>query len=234
MSELQPVDDDPDTIVRDWYDKHYSQVCATADGSFFHRYMHRSMERRFDESHSFARMLEVGGNRGEHIDFVRHQFDEYVLTDLYPPKLLASLETDPRIRTAACDVAELPFESASFDRVVSTCVLHHVDSPFRAARELRRVVRAGGVITILVPTDPGLTYRTAKALTSGRAARKAGLAQRHQLVSALDHPNHFESIKEQLRWVFRADQVSIDWLPWRAPLMSLNAFTVFTVTTASG
>jgi SAM-dependent methyltransferase len=224
------LEDDPDLIVRDWYDHHYSQVSATADGSFFHKYMHRAMERRFGERDTFERVLEVGGNRGEHVEYVKHGFTEYVLTDLFAPKLIPALETDARIRTQACDVADIPYETGAFDRVIATCLLHHVDSPFRAAHEMRRVTKDGGVITILVPTDPGLAYRVGKAVTSGRAARREGLADRHRLLAALDHPNHFWSIKQQVRHVFRNDAVVIDWLPWRVPSLSLNAFTVFTIT----
>lgn len=233
MAEPADLGDDPDVIVRDWYQHHYSELTATADGSFFHRYMHQALERRFDAGQRFARVLEVGGNRGEHVPFVRHDFDEYVVSDLYPPQLLPELTADPRIRTAVCDVSAIPEPDASFDRVIATCLLHHVDSPFRAAQELRRVVRPGGVITILVPTDPGLAYRVGKALTSGRAARRQGLQDRHRLLAALDHRNHFLSIREQLAHVFRADELAIDWLPWRVPSFSLNAFTVFVVTRAA-
>lgn len=224
-------EDDPQLIIRDWYDNYYSTVSATAgEDSIFNRYMHRAMERRFRPSDHFGRVLEVGGNRGEHIPFVRHGFDEYLLSDLHPPDLLPKLESDPRIRTESCDVADLPHRDESFDRVIATCVLHHVDSPLRAVHEMRRVTRPGGAITILVPTDPGLAYRVGKALTSGRAARRAGLGERHRLLGALDHRNHFASIKEQLRHGFRSDEVMIDWLPWRVPGMSLNAFTVISVT----
>jgi phosphatidylethanolamine/phosphatidyl-N-methylethanolamine N-methyltransferase len=224
--------EDPDDIVRDWYNNYYSLVSATGDGSLFHRYIHRAMERRFDESLSFERVLEVGGNRGEHIPFVHHAFTRYVLTDLYPPKLDATAERDPRIRAHACDVAALPYVSASFDRVIATCLLHHVNSPFRAAQEMRRVTKGGGVITIFLPTDPGLAYRVGKAATSGRAARRQGLSDVHRLLGALDHKNHFTSIREQLRHVFRVDDVSVDWLPWRVPSLNLNAFAVFTIVKA--
>ena len=193
----------PDEIIREWYDEHYSLISASADGSFFSRYMHRRMEHRYGAGDSFDRVLEVGGNRGEHIPFVRHAFGEYVLTDLHPPTLDPALSIDPRVSTLVCDVASMPFDTGYFDRVIATCLLHHVDSPLRAAQEMRRVTRTGGVITILVPTDPGLAYRVGKAATSGRAARRAGLSERHRLLGALDHSNHFVSIKEQVRHAFR-------------------------------
>jgi SAM-dependent methyltransferase len=45
----------------------------------------------------------------------------------------------------------LPFETASFDAVLSLVVLEHVRDPFRCAAEIARVVRPGGRIYVAVP-----------------------------------------------------------------------------------
>ncbi|MDO9496034.1 MAG: methyltransferase domain-containing protein [Nocardioides sp.] len=223
-------DEGPDALLGEWYANHYSRVAATADGSFFHRYMHTAMERRFPPTSHFPRVLEVGGNRGEHLPFVRHGFDEYLLTDLRAPQVTPEVMADPRIKTDVCDVANLPYAEDSFDRVIATCLMHHVDSPYRAAQEMRRVARHdGGRVTLLVPADPGFAYGLGKRLTSGRTARKAGVADRYRLISALDHRNHFGSIREQLKHVFRDDAVSVDWRPWKVPSVNLNAFVVVNV-----
>jgi SAM-dependent methyltransferase len=227
MGDTAPsADESPETILDDWYANHYSHVAATADGSFFERFMHRAMERRYGAGDHFARVLEVGANRGEHLRYVRHAYDTYLLTDLRPPTVSAEMQSDPRVELGECDVTRMAFESASFDRVVSTCVLHHVESPFAGASEIRRVLRPGGVMTVLIPTDPGLAYRAGKAVTSGRAAKKRGIQQMHDLVGALDHRNHFRSVYTQLRYVFRDDDVAVDWYPFRVPSVEMNAFVV--------
>jgi len=188
--------------------------------------MHRSIEARHTPEHHFARILEVGGNRGEHIPYVNHQFDQYVLTDLYPPRLSFELLKDPRLSTLACDVTALPFQAGQFDRVISTCLLHHVSSPWRAVAEMRRVTRPRGLITILIPTDPGLAYRAGKAITSGRRARRAGAADEFRLISAIDHRNHFRSIRVQLRHALNGCRLRWYWRPFRMESMALNAFAV--------
>jgi SAM-dependent methyltransferase len=217
----------PEAILDEWYAHHYSEVAATADGSFFERFMHRSMERRQGPDAHFSQVLEVGGNRGEHLPYVRHSYDRYLLTDLRPPTVSDAVLADPKIELGECDVTRMPYADASFDRVVSTCVLHHVESPFGAAAELRRVLKPGGLVTILVPTDPGWAYRVGKGLTSGRAAEKRGIQELHDVVGALDHRNHFRSVHTQLKYVFRQDEISVDWYPWRVPSVELNAFIVF-------
>jgi phosphatidylethanolamine/phosphatidyl-N-methylethanolamine N-methyltransferase len=218
-----------DAILDEWYQKFYSDVAASADGSFMARYMHRALESRRDQTENFPRVLEVGANRGEHVAFVRHRFDEYFLTDIRTPQVPAQLLEDTRIKTAISDVTDLPYADFAFDRVISTCVLHHVDSPLQAALEMRRVTKSGGVVSLLIPTDPGLAYRLGKALTSGRAARRRGIGPLHDLVGALDHPNHFRSIRTQLMHAFRDDLPQIDWFPWRLPGVDTNAFVVFHV-----
>ncbi|MCZ6474269.1 MAG: class I SAM-dependent methyltransferase [SAR324 cluster bacterium] len=50
------------------------------------------------------------------------------------------------------DTLNLPFASGRFDRVICSEVLEHVADPARAARELARVLKPGGVIAVSVPT----------------------------------------------------------------------------------
>lgn len=213
-------------ILRLWYDEHYSTTSATANGSLFEKYMHRAMETPFRPSDQYAHVLEVGGNRGEHVPYIRHQFDRYVLSDLFMPDLTEAVDLDPRVVAQAADVQNLPYDSESFDRVIATCLLHHVPDPFAALREIRRVVRPGGQITMLIPTDPGLGYRTAQRLTSGRAARKKGIGDFFELVHAVDHLNHFSSLSRQLDYVFADDDLTTHWRPARMPSWNVNLFTV--------
>lgn len=228
-SYLETEFSDRDSILKKWYGDYYSTVSVTADGSLFERYLHKSMEAGLRGATYFPRVLEVGGNRGEHIPYVKHRFDEYVLTDLYPPNLLESLRADKRVVSASADVEDLPYEDNSFDRLVSTCVLHHVPDPFRALREMRRVVRPGGRLTILLPTDPSAAYRLAQRVTSGRNARKRGIGEFFELVHAVDHVNHFTSLIQQINYVFRRDDLSCVWRPTRVPLWHLNLFTVLQI-----
>jgi phosphatidylethanolamine/phosphatidyl-N-methylethanolamine N-methyltransferase len=215
-----------DEILRLWYEEYYSSTSATANGSLFEKYMHRAMETPFSASDAYPRVLEVGGNRGEHIPYIRHRFETYVLSDLFMPTLGDEAARDPRVSAHAADVQKLPYDDGEFDRLIATCLLHHVPDPFAALHEMRRVVKPGGQITILIPTDPGLGYRTAQRVTSGRAAQKKGIGEFFKLVHALDHLNHFLSISRQIDHVFKHDRATTDWRPLRIPSWNVNLFTV--------
>ena len=61
---------------------------------------------------------------------------------------------------AQADIMHLPYADASFDVVVAANVLHLLDEPYRALRELDRVCRPGGKLVI-----PTYMNRTARGTT---------------------------------------------------------------------
>jgi SAM-dependent methyltransferase len=56
-----------------------------------------------------------------------------------------------RARLVQGDVTALPFASASFDKVVCSEVLEHLDDDARGASEMARVLKPGGVCAVTVP-----------------------------------------------------------------------------------
>ena len=57
---------------------------------------------------------------------------------------------DGRVRFTVADAQTMPFETASFDAVVSGLVLNFVPEPRKAAAEMQRVARPGGVAAAYV------------------------------------------------------------------------------------
>ena len=53
---------------------------------------------------------------------------------------------DPRVRFQQGDARELPFDTGAFDAAVSGLALNFVPDPARAAAEMARVTRSGGVL----------------------------------------------------------------------------------------
>jgi ubiquinone/menaquinone biosynthesis C-methylase UbiE len=58
-----------------------------------------------------------------------------------------------RAALAQGDAAALPFAAAAFDRVYCSEVLEHLVDPAAAVREIRRVLRPGGVAVLSVPNE---------------------------------------------------------------------------------
>ena len=71
----------------------------------------------------------------------------------YEPDFVEALNKQnnhPRVNARQGDACELPFADGQFDRALSLLVLHFVSDPRRAIREMRRVVRPGGVVAASV------------------------------------------------------------------------------------
>lgn len=95
-------------------------------------------------------MLEVGAGAGRNTP--RYQgFERVVLVDYSRTQLQqaqARLGRSPRFVYVAADVYRLPFASGLFDAATMIRVLHHMADAPLALRQVRRVVRPGGIFIL--------------------------------------------------------------------------------------
>jgi ubiquinone/menaquinone biosynthesis C-methylase UbiE len=223
---------------REWYNEYYSKICYSAQaGSIANKLIHRAIELPF-HTNLGARILEVGANQGEHLPFVADDFDFYLLTDINSKPFennaknessLTQLIEEKRIGFQVSDVEKLPHDDCSFDRVIATCLLLHVMKPLDALQEMRRVTKVGGHYSILLPHDPGAFYRMARKMTSLRKAKKHAVLDQAKLVHALEHRNHFLSIKTLIEHVSNIDKIVENRFPFFLPGYDMNLFSVFHV-----
>lgn len=213
-------------LQQSFYNDMYGELVGGGAVGVFHRITHQSLERPFGPADSFANVIELGSGSGEHFPFVRHDFERYTMADLRGP---AEMPNDPRVGFVEADVHSLPIESGSQDRLVATCLLHHLAEPFRALEEMRRVVRPGGVLSIMIVSDPGFAYRAIQRLSSGRRYRKAGFADWRAL-HAMEHRNHAWSLQQLIKYAFRDDELRGRGFPIpNASIWNLNLFSVYQV-----
>ena len=83
--------------------------------------------------------------------------DKYVGIDLPPSKSTSKSENRADVYGSVLD---LPFESESFDTVLSTQVLEHVPEPKRMLEEAYRVLKKGGYLNINCSDDLGLAWNS--------------------------------------------------------------------------
>lgn len=214
-------------LSKEWYAQNYNLINVTAQSrSFFSSYMHKKMEVDIPSNANW-KILEVGGNRGEHLKYVKKPFGKYILSDVIEPKLLdKSFLKDKKIICRIEYIHKLSFRSNSFNRVIVTCLFHHLIDPYVAAKEILRVTKSHGIITILLPCDPGILYRTLRYFTSVRNAKNVGLHRDLELIHAIEHRNHYLSLLKILNFVFAKHQIRIKMYPVRIPFYNLNAFAV--------
>jgi len=207
----------------DWYGSHYSSINVSADSSSTaFRILHKFLEVGFEKNNEL-RILEVGANVGEHVPFVKTPWRSYIATDIRMPanEIVENLKRN-LVRFEIADVHNLPFPDGSFERVIVTCVFHHLQDPTKAITEIIRVTANDGVITILLPNDPSIAYRFTRALTTLRRARRANLLREVQLAHAVEHRNHFLSLKEIIMSQAKEYHPRFISFPFRFPFYNIN------------
>jgi hypothetical protein len=106
--------------------------------------------------------------------------------------------------------------------------LHHVDHPELVLSEIERVLSPNGTATIFLSCDPGLAVRCLRKITTARTARKKGFDGYNLLISR-DHRNHFGSLLEMARFVFRNRDFKVKFFPFVIRSWNLNGYAIITV-----
>lgn len=108
----------------------------------------------------------------------------YVTADLDSPL------ADDRV-----DIGSLPYADGTFDGLLCSHVLEHVDDDRRAMREMLRVLRPGGWAIILAPVEPGraATFEDPSVTDEGQRRRLFGQAD-HLRIYGSDLADRLEEV----------------------------------------
>jgi ubiquinone/menaquinone biosynthesis C-methylase UbiE len=191
------------------------------------RASHRLTEKHFRERDCFPKVLEIGAGTGEHLNFIKHRFDQYVLSDLDPKMLEIAKrklndKSGNRLLFEMQSGGGLSYADNSFDRLIATHVLEHIYQPHLAIIEWRRVVKDGGILSILILTDPGIAWRLGRHLGPRRNAVAQGIP--YDYLMAREHVNSCNNLIALLRHYF--PERTEAWWPFPVPSIDLNLFFV--------
>ena len=189
---------------------------------------HRLAEKPFGPETHFGRVLEIGAGTGEHYAFVHHAVEQYILSDSDPEALAVARRklSEPipdKLGFELQSAQQLSHPEQSFDRVIATHVLEHLNQPHLVLKEWRRVVKDGGTLTVLIPTDPGIAWRLGRRLGPRRYAIAQNIA--YDYVMAREHVNSCTNLIALLRHYFPSSLEA--WWPFPIPSVDLNLFFAF-------
>jgi ubiquinone/menaquinone biosynthesis C-methylase UbiE len=224
-----------DKILNDYYENVYQQyLFGKGTQSLGIKYFEKAVE-KFWTIQNPNSVLEIGGGSGEHLKYIKYiPGKKYISLDLRAPLTAShtnqiSSKLKSKLQFIQGDAQKLQFKDNEFDRVFSTCLLHHVEDVFAVLHEARRVTKIGGEIAFIVPTDPGLLNQFIKKIISYPKMRKITKIK-PELFYALDHKNHVGSILELIKFVFKNDKLQLHFRPFRIRSWNFNLLVVAKIT----
>lgn len=219
--------------VDEYYRHHYGRVHSSGTLGAANNFFHKSLERN-RAGKEYPITLELGAGNFEHVGHVTHKYDKYICVDIRQPtpEVLRRLEAKKGQSFTLGDATKIPFPDNFADRIVVTCLIMHLADPLAAINEWQRVCKPGGIIDLLVPTDPGMAIRVFRKLVSERRVASLGISKRtYRLVNAYEHISSFDRIKKLVSFAIEdSRQLSVTYYPLRfVRSFNVNAFAIFTI-----
>jgi SAM-dependent methyltransferase len=183
-----------DGVLDDFYENHYEKLHGEGALGLGGKLMHSFLERGRSATHHHSKVLELGCGNFEHFPYLKHNWDEFTAVDLRVPSDIEARNfmAVNGTKFVKSDVSTLPFEDNSFDRVLATCLVLHIQELPNALEEWQRVTRKSGFIDLLIPCETGVAHRFMRSLVSKPNARRRGIDSKSwKLINALDHVNSF-------------------------------------------
>jgi len=212
--------------INTYYEKFYRDVVGSNSSgvlSWLAAYPHRLLEAPFPSNEGLG-VLEIGAGEHEHIRWVTKDFNKYVAVDIRDS---LSLPKDvENYKFCKASVHNLPFRRNTWDRVVVTCLLLHLEDPEKALLEMRRVVKPGGIISLYVPPEPSLFLRLFRKLLIERKAARLGF-KGYPLFCVRDHITYFVRIKILIEYLFRDSSIKVSYRPFFIPSWYVNGIVIF-------
>ncbi len=176
------------------------------------------MEYGFKNSYA-SQILEVGAGNGYHKKFCNSKYDSYIESDI---------RESINGKIILLDAEKLSsFKDATFDRIIATCLLAHLNNPEAALKEWRRCVKNGGIISIYVPCEPGAALRLFRLLTTNIKSRIKKVD--HYKFHYLEHRNYYINLNYLIHDAFRQDKIKIRKFPFGFLTWNMNFFYVYEI-----
>ena len=169
-------------------------------------------------------MLEIGAGNAPHLDYLRHEYEEYFIaeTSSYAMDFYKGMKN---VKAYSYDGVNLPFENNFFDRIIIAQCLEHINDPEKFLFEMMSKLKKGGVLSISLPTDPGLLWRLGRLFIKYFIVNRTYNVSKeeYEYINATEHINSIFTLINLIRYNFK-NQIDESFLPFKIRLVDINLF----------
>ena len=204
--------------------KIYSQYLYTGFHGVLMRYCHRQLESKLPNK-EFKKILEIGAGSEPHVSYIKSK--DFVYFILEKSKYHSPIKKikSGKIFYRYYNGKKIPFKPNTFDRVIISHTLEHIPNPEFFIKGVMKLLKRGGVLSISLPTDPGLFYRISRMVNkifSFNSKLKIS-ALEYDYSNAIEHINSIFNLVNIIRYNYKK-RVTESFLPFKVKLIDLNLF----------
>jgi len=117
------------------------------------------------------KILDIGSGAGHLIHGLSAVSNGCMALDIEGQRLKEIIKKSPNISCVQANGEEgLPFKSETFDIVIASELLEHLNNPMSFYREVARVLRKKGILVVTTPNSDNLTFKILRRLPKTLAA----------------------------------------------------------------
>ncbi len=208
-------------IFRKLDEKHDSHLYTGLQG-FFIKNGHKNLEKFKKQKPHFNKILEIGAGSTPHYHFMKHTYDEYHIAET--SEFVADYHKgNKKIKLIKYDGKNLPYTNDFFDRIIISHCLEHILSPEIFLYEMMRVLKKDGVLSISLPTDPGLAWRLGRLFVGIFKVKKSYKLSfdEFEYLNATEHVNSIFNLISIIRYNYKG-LIEESFYPLKIKLPDLN------------
>ena len=204
-------------------DERYNSHAYTGLMGIFMRYCHEQLE-KIDFPKNISKVLEIGAGSAPHIKYIKHNFDQYHIIETSDFAINQNFDNS-KIKVTKYDGKNIPFPNETFDRIIISHCLEHIPFPEKFLFEMMSKLKQGGILSISLPTDPGLLFRLGRLYLKIFSIKKNYQITKEEFdyMNATEHINSIFALKSIIKFHYK-NKIKEFYLPFKVRLIDLNLF----------
>tara|TARA_Y100000741_G_scaffold350248_1_gene320165 strand:- start:667 stop:1338 length:672 start_codon:yes stop_codon:yes gene_type:complete len=206
-------------------DKKYNSHLYSGLLGYLMNYCHKKLE-IFKKKNNYDKILEVGAGSAPHLKYLTHSYNEYHIAETsdYASDFFKQ-NLNNKIKFTKYDGKKLPYDNEFFDRIIISHCLEHILSPEEFIFEMMSKLKKGGVLSISLPTDPGIAWRLGRMFIRLFSIKRTYniSGEEYQYINATEHVNSIFNLISIIRYHFK-DKIDERFYPFLIKSPDLNLF----------
>ncbi|MDA9104832.1 class I SAM-dependent methyltransferase [Candidatus Pelagibacter ubique] len=210
-------------IFRD-LDKKYNSHLYSGLLGILMKYCHRKLEVYKSKKDNYDKILEIGAGSAPHFNFMKCLYNEYHIAET-SDFAEDFHKNNPKVKLLKYDGRNLPYQNETFDRIIISHCLEHILSPEEFIQEMMSKLKKNGVLSISLPTDPGIAWRLGRLFIRLFTIKKTYQisGEEFNYMNATEHVNSIFNLISIIRFNYK-NQYEEYFYPMRLKMADLNLF----------